>query len=395
MSLKLKVLYLVSLAAFLRSFAQVIYVPSLGAMRGELQVTATLIGLSLSVYGFVLAFAQIAYGPIVDRLDSKRVLLAGLVVFALGSLGGYLTRGIGLLLAARALQAVGIAAAASVGIALITDLFPAKERGRAMGVFSMFNSAGAAAGPAAGAALALAWSWRAGFLALVATAVAMVVFVVWQLPAQPVHGQRVGLGHMWLITRTPATGGALALGLMQFYGLYTIHSQMPLLLSDRVGLHEGGIGVVASLLPVGVILGSLLGGWVSDRRGLADTLRWGALGTVLAYAALTGLSVVANPRTPVPLLALAVGAYGLTAGFGFPAQISIMVDFFPALRGTAGALQFFARFVGSAVAPIVGGYLTDHVGLPAGFATATVLLAVGALLALFTVSNPQPLPATN
>ena len=85
MSLKVKVLYLVSLAAFLRSFAQVIYVPSLAVMRTDLNTTATMLGITISIYGLCLAFAQIAYGPIVDRFDSKRILLMGLSLYLLGS----------------------------------------------------------------------------------------------------------------------------------------------------------------------------------------------------------------------------------------------------------------------------------------------------------------------
>jgi len=202
MNLKIKVLYLVSLAAFLRSFAQVIYVPSLAVMRTDLSTTATMLGVTLSIYGLCLAFAQIAYGPIVDRFDSKRILLMGLVLYLLGSLSAYFTRGIGLLLVARSLQALGIAAAAGVGIALITDLFPTNERGRAMGVFSMFNSAGAASGPAFGGLIAVWLSWRADFLILAIVTVILLVFTVWQLPAQPVHGQKVGLKDMWTIART-------------------------------------------------------------------------------------------------------------------------------------------------------------------------------------------------
>src|SRR5574342_759584 len=196
MSLKAKVLYLVSFAAFLRSFAQVIYVPSLAVMRVDLNTTTAMIGLTLSVYGLCLAFAQIAYGPIVDRFDSKRILLIGLMLYLFGNLSAYFTRGIGLLLLARSLQALGIAAAAGVGIALITDLFPAKERGRAMGMFSMFNSAGAASGPAIGGLIAVWLTWRADFLVLAVVTVALLLFTVWQLPAQPVHGQKVGLKEM-------------------------------------------------------------------------------------------------------------------------------------------------------------------------------------------------------
>ena len=393
MNLKTKVLYLVSLAAFLRSFAQVIYVPSEVTMRGELNTTTAMIGLTLSVYGLFLAFSQIAYGPIVDRFDSKRVLLVGTIVFVAGSLGGYFAGDIGLLLLARSLQALGIAAAAAVGVALIADVFPAAERGRAMGIFSMFNSGGAAAAPAAGAAIAVGFGWRADFLALALVGLGVAIFTLWKLPAQPVRGQKVGLPQMLTIARTPATFGAIALGLVQFYGLYTIHTLMPLLLTDRLGQAEAGIGTVAAFLPIGVIAGSLLGGHTSDRRGLRFTLMLSAIGATLTFGALAILSVVAQLATPLPVVVVMVAAYGFTAGIGFPAQLNIMVDWFPAYRGTAGALQFFARFIGTTIAPTLGGYLADSFGLPYGFGVATALLGVGAAAAFFTIADPRPVPA--
>lgn len=388
MSLKTKVLYLVSFAAFLRSFAQVIYVPSLAVMRSDLNTTTAMIGLTLSIYGLCLAFAQIAYGPIVDRFDSKRILLIGLVLYLFGNLSAYFTGGIGLLLVARSLQALGIAAAAGVGIALITDLFPARERGRAMGVFSMFNSAGAASGPALGGLIAVWFSWRFDFVVLAIVAFALLLFTAWQLPAQPVHGQRVGLREMWIIARTLPTFGALVLGFTHFYGLYTIHTLTPILLTDRMSLHEAGIGAVTTMTAIGVIIGTYVGGRVSDTRGLRFTLVVGAVGTVFAFAMLTMVSAIATASMSPVIVALALFIFGLAAGYGFAAQLSIMVDYFPAMRGTAGALQFFARFIGTTVAPTLAGYVADRFGLPSGYGLATAFLALGALIAYFTISNP-------
>lgn len=388
MNLKTKVLYLVSFAAFLRSFAQVIYVPSLSVMRAELNTTTAMIGMTLSVYGLCLAFAQIAYGPIVDRFDSKRVLLVGLVVYLFGNLMAYFTRGIGLLLVARSFQALGIAAAAGVGIALISDLFSSNERGRAMGVFSMFNSAGAASGPALGGLIAVWLSWRADFLILAAVTVVLLFFTTYQLPAQPVHGQIVGLKDMWTIARTLPTFGALVLGFVHFYGLYTIHTLTPILLADQMGLHEGGIGAVTTMTAIGVIIGTYVGGRASDQRGMRFTLIAGAIGATLAFAALTVISALANARMSPVVVAAALLGFGLTAGYGFAAQLNIMVDYFPAMRGTAGALQFFARFIGTTVAPLAAGSFTDVLGLSSGYGLATTLLLIGAVIAYFTISNP-------
>jgi MFS family permease len=159
----------------MRSFAQVMYTPSLVTMRDDLATTTAMVGLTISVYGLVLAFAQIAYGPIVDRFDSKRVLISSMSIFTLASLGGFFTQGVAQLLFIRAFQAIGIAAAASVGIALITDMYPRSEQGKAMGVFEVFNAAGAASGPLIGAAIAIAFSWRVDFLALAVVGLAVIL----------------------------------------------------------------------------------------------------------------------------------------------------------------------------------------------------------------------------
>lgn len=392
MNLRTKVLYLVSFAAFLRSFAQVIYVPSLAVMRNELNATAATLGLTISIYGLCLAFAQIAYGPIVDRFDSKRILLIGLVLYLFGNLGAYFTSGVGLLLLARGLQALGIAAAAGVGIALITDLFPANERGRAMGVFSMFNSAGAASGPAFGGLIAVSLSWRADFLVLALVTIILLVFTIWQLPAQPVHGQNVGLKEMWAIARTPPTFGALILGFVHFYGIYTIHTLTPILLTDRMNLHEAGIGAVTTMTALGVIFGTYMGGRASDQRGMRFTLIAGVIGATLSLGAITFISAMATADMSPAIVGAGLLTFGLTAGFGFAAQLNIMVDHFPAMRGTAGALQFFARFIGTTLGPLAAGYLADRIGVSSGYGLATGILALGGVVAYFTVSNPVHLP---
>ncbi len=391
MSSKLKILYLVSFAAFLRPFAQVIYVPSLVTMRTELETTTLAIGLTMSVYGLVLAISQLAYGPIVDRFDSKRILLIGLGLFSLSSLIGYLVQSVELLLIARGLQALGIAAAAAVGIALISDLFSQSERGRAMGVFSMFNSAGSAAGPMVGAGLAVWLSWRADMLALAFVGLALVVFTYWQLPSQPIHPHKVKLVDLFWIARTPATFGAISLGFIQFYALYTTHTLLPILLTERLGLRQDIIGIVISLLPIGVIVGTWLGGRLADQHGLRYALMLGALSMTFVYIVLTALCFTASLMTPVALVAGIVFVFGTSVGFGTPAQLTIMVEFFPNLRGTAGALQFFARFLGSAVAPILAGVLVDQIGLSAGFAGAALFLSFGVLIGFLTITNPSHL----
>lgn len=348
-----------------------------------------MIGMVLSVYGLVFAFSQVAYGPIVDRFEGKRILVVGMIMFTVGSIGCYLAPDIVSLLAARSIQALGIAAAAVVAIALIADLISYEQRGRALGTFEIFNAAGAAAGPVTGAYVAVRLGWRADFFILGMLGLAFLFFSLKELPAQQVRPQSVGLVEVGTILRNPATMGALFMGMAQFYGLFTNFAILPLLLTERLGMGVGKTGVMIAFLPLGAMSGSLIGGRFVDRFSLRLTLLLGSAGTVVSFSALAALSGLASPDTPLILVPVIIMVCGFTVGFGLPALLKIMVDFFPEMRGTAGAMQVFARFIGATLAPALTSYLAERADLAAGFGSAVAVLAVGSVLGFFTLSDPK------
>lgn len=390
MDLKTKVLYLVSSAAFIRSFAQVIHTPSQITMRTDLGTNAAMIGMALSVYALVFAFSQIAYGPIVDRFEGKRVFLIGMLLFSAGSFGAYLSPSIELLLVSRSVQALGIAAAVVVAIALIADLIPIHQRGRALGTFEVFNAAGATAGPIVGAYIALWFDWRADFLVLGFLGIGFSLFSLRELPAQPVHPEPVGLAEGLNILRNTATLGALVMGLAQFYGLFTNFAILPLLLTERLGMEVGRTGTMIAFLPFGAILASLIGGRFVDRFSLRLTLMIGAAGTILTFSGLTLFSAFASQSTPLVLVPIVIMACGFSVGFGLPALLKIMVDYFPGIRATAGAMQVLARFIGATLAPVITSSLADSYGLAIGFGSAAAILALAGLVGYLTISDPEP-----
>jgi len=92
---------------------------------------------------------------------SRRVFIAGMVLFSLASLAGGFATTQAWLLAARAAQGVGAAVIAPTALALITTTFPeGLPRNRAMGVYSAMSIGGAAVGLMAGGLLTTYLSWR-------------------------------------------------------------------------------------------------------------------------------------------------------------------------------------------------------------------------------------------
>lgn len=120
-------------------------------------------GLAWVIHAYALTFGGLLLlgGKAADAFGRKRVLTAGLGLFALASLAGGLAREPGQLVAARAVQGVGAATLAPAALALLTATFPAgRERVRAFGVWSAANAAGGALGVVIGGLLTQYASWR-------------------------------------------------------------------------------------------------------------------------------------------------------------------------------------------------------------------------------------------
>ncbi|AKL64648.1 MFS transporter [Streptomyces sp. Mg1] len=136
----------------------------------------------VNAYGLAFGALLLAGGRLADLFGRRRVLIAGLGLFALASLVAGLATSAGVLIAARALQGLGAAAIAPAALALAMDRFPSGPgRGRALGVWGAVSGAGGAGGVLLGGVLTQAWGWPWIFhsvalgSALVAAAVAVLV----------------------------------------------------------------------------------------------------------------------------------------------------------------------------------------------------------------------------
>lgn len=117
-----------------------------------------------SLYAVLLAALLLSTGNLADRWGRKRLFLIGLVVFVVGSLLAAAATTAGLLIAARAVQAVGAAFIMPSTLSTVNAVFRGKYRAAAFGVWGAVISGAAAIGPLAGGALTQWTSWHWIFL---------------------------------------------------------------------------------------------------------------------------------------------------------------------------------------------------------------------------------------
>ncbi len=112
-------------------------------------------------YLLTITTLQAVVGRLADMYGRKTLYNSGFVVFTIGSLLCGLSPTVGWLIAARVLQGVGGALILALGLAIVTDAFPAAERGRALGISGSIVSIGIVTGPTLGGVIIenLSWHW--------------------------------------------------------------------------------------------------------------------------------------------------------------------------------------------------------------------------------------------
>lgn len=337
---------------------------------------ATLVGLALGIYGLTQAALQLPYGMASDRWGRKPVIVAGLLVFALGSFLAAGADDILTTIAGRALQGAGAISAAVT--AFIADSTRDSQRTKAMamvgGSIGLTFAFSLVAAPALYEAIGMGGLFAVtGLLAL--AAIGVVVFVTPSAPRAVATDA----------SRTPLRDVAMEPDLLRLnFGIFTLHAVqmamfvvLPTWLADRAGIPVADhwqIYLPVVLLSFVLMLPPLF--W-SERRGRLRAVFLASIALVLGVQ----LVLATQPAGLLPFAALLLLFF---AGFNvleasLPSLISRLA---PAdAKGTAlgvyNTTQSFGLFFGG----LLGGWVQQAWGRPAVFVACAALMALWLIVA--------------
>jgi len=386
--------WLLTLAALsaLATLSTNILLPALPALAQALggdaaAMTAAVLGVFLGVF----AVAQLIVGPLSDRIGRRPVVLGGLAVFVVGSAVGAIATGLPMLLAGRALQAVGVAAASVLARAAARDRFEGPQLAALLGRIMVVMAAAPGFSPLLGGLVQAAWGWRALFIVLVASGLALAaayaLIVGETLPPQRRRHQPVAAlarGYVLLTTDArflrPALATAAILG-----ALFAFFGTAPLVLAQDFGFSALQVGLFfATSVFVVFAAGQVAPRWAA-RWGGPAVLRVGAV-----FAALGGVAMLAGGSTSLAGFAVAVAFFLFGMGLVSPTGTALALTPFASQAGQASALLGFLQMAAAA------SMTTAAATLPGARMTALALvLAGGGLLALLcgTTSARAAVPA--
>ncbi len=402
---------------------------ALPTIASELNISPARTVVVVTVYQVAMLMALLPFSALGDRIGHRRMYQTGQLVFLFASVGSALATSLPMLLATRCLQALGVAAAMSVGSALLRATYPSSMLGRGIALNGLIVAVAASAAPTLGGLILSVSSWRWVFAAAVPFALLSLLLGQFFLPNPKAHSTRfdmVGAGlcaamfgllmtGLSLVLRGDPLVGSSLIGLGIPAAVLVVRRELksarPILPVDLLGrltfalpaaallfafcgslsftialpfrLHAAGvsagtIGLLLAVWPVAMMVAAPIAGLLADKgpKGLA-----GMLGMLMAAAGLVTAGFL--PATSgFWLLALPMALIGAGMGVFMSPTSHLIVGAAPRDRAaSAGALVSSTRFVGQSLgAALASAFLATAFGTgstPAFISAGLALVSAG------------------
>lgn len=367
-------LALVVFATFTDTVAYSVAVPILPDLTRRLGASATTIGLLFASFGVTLLAAAIPAGALSDRVGRRGPLVGALAALAVATLAFAFADSLAALFVARLAQGAADAITWVVGLALIADVYPSSERGRATGIVMSGASAAFIVGPSLGGWLYELGGMRLPFLVVTGMAAAAAIAAMGvALPPRQISRQQVPIV---AVLRVPAVRVCAAAVIVAAATIAMLEPIVALQL-QRIGINPARIGLVFGISASVSALLHPLTGRLADRIGARRLTLWGLLGS---GCLLPLIGWISGFRSAVAIDTVETAAIALviTPSLAYMGEATSATG--AGSFGVGYGLYNMAWGVGLLVGPALGGFLFDRIGLAAlalWWAPAVVALTLG------------------
>ena len=338
------------------------YLPAFTGIAASLGATPVEMQQTLSAYLLGFAVLNLFHGALADSFGRRPVVLVGVGVFALASVGCALSQSIGQLVFFRALQGMSAGAGMVVSRAIIRDIYSQADAQRVMSQVTIYFGIAPAVAPMIGGFLFVHADWHSIFWFLAAIGAVLLVTMWLRLPEtlrrsarQPLSVGNLLKGYREMVTNPRFMTLAFASG-VPFNGMFLYVLSAPVFLGEHMKLGPTQFFWFFMTTISGIMLGAWWSGRLAGRIAPHRQIRHGLLimGIVSVVNVLLNFLLPPNPWWAIPV----IGIFALGWALMVPVVTLLLLDQVPERRGMASSLQ---ACIGSVANAFVAGVISPLV----------------------------------
>lgn len=395
------ILIVLNLFTFMSTLDGSIVNIALPVISKELELSVAQAEWVVTAYLMMICAAILFFGKLGDIVGKIQVFKWGMVIFTVGSLLCGFSSSLPLLVGSRLLQALGASMTMANSQGIVTDIFPAGERGKALGLIGTFVSLGSIAGPSLGGVIVSALGWEYIFwvnlpVGLIAIAIGwkllpadrtklkvkidkagslLFPLFILALFAGLLLGQQIGyqdvriigalvlaavvfIVFLWIekrseapmlqltLFRNPLFSLSILTGFLVFVANFCFNIMAPFYTQSILNLSPSHAGFLMMLFPIVMVIVAPLSGALSDKIGSELLTFAGLIVMVIAQIGLARL----HGSSPIALVGVWIAMLGLGSGLFQSPNNSLVMSKIPKTQlGIAGSINSLVRNIGMVV----------------------------------------------
>ncbi|MCT4611486.1 MAG: multidrug effflux MFS transporter [Pelagimonas sp.] len=371
-----------TLLAGLAALSMTIFVPSLSMMTAYFGTDYGIMQLSVAAYLGTNALLQVLIGPISDALGRRPVILWGIAIFCLATLGCLMTDNIWVFLAFRMLQAV-IATALVLSRAAIRDMYDQESAASMIGYVTMGMSLVPMLGPVIGGYLGGTYGWQATYWLLFAGGVVLFAISYFDFKETlTITGKtlREQISEYPELLSSPRFWGFALSSAFASGAFFSYLGGAAYVSSDIYHLGPEMTGLLFGMPAVGYFAGNFLTGRFAARVGIIRMILWGCWAGVIGMGVLAILLLLRYDNALVFFLAMT--SIGIGNGLTLPNATAGMLSVRPHLAGSASGLGGAINLAGGAALSAYAGVILSGASSPLPLVWLMLAVSVGALISI-------------
>jgi predicted MFS family arabinose efflux permease len=373
--------YLLATGTFAAGTSSQIIAGVLPELAHEQNVSVATAGQLLTAFALTYAVSSPLLAAATGRWERRKLLVAAMLVMALGNALGAVAPNYATLFIARMITALGAAVYTPTATVVAAELNPPERRARAIATIFGGLTVAMVLGIPLSSLLAGPLGYR-GVFGLVAGLIVVAAVSVWLVVPTVAAPPPVGLKARLAVAADRRVLAMLIVTLLISVAGLSVYTYLTPLLADVVGVHGTTVSLLLFAYGLGGVLGNSLGGVATDRFGSRRPLIWALAGCTVFLALLPVVASVVVGAVVILVL------WGMANWAINPPMQSRLVDLAPDTAGLVLAMNAAAIYLGIGLSGVVGGLVIEFSGTVA-LGPVAALIAVAALLVFVAATRSQ------